>query len=111
MNVIKILIVGAEEMHDEKLEFSNLIMALNKALAPRGIELERSKWTPETDGTIEDYCARLGECEMCMTLYWRELEKNSEDEFSTAYRNLKDGKNPKHFTSSSKNRLRLSVWI
>ena len=95
MKTIRIMIVASDEMYEEKLEFSNLIMALNKALSPRGIELERIKWTPD-DGSFEDYFAALSDCEMCLTLYWRELADNSEKELDAAYQNLKDGNNPKH---------------
>ena len=95
MKTIKILVAASEEMFDEKLAFSDVIGALNKALAPRGVELERIKWNPDTDGTIEEFCAKLSECEMCLTLYWNELAGNSEGELNAAYQDLKAGKNPR----------------
>ena len=57
MKTIKVLIAATEELHDEKIQFSALIEQLNEALRPRGIELERIKWNPETDGSIEDFMA------------------------------------------------------
>lgn len=96
MKSIKIMIAASEEMHDEKLEFSNLIEHLNVVLEPRGVELKRVKWNPEIDGPIEEYKAKLRECEMCLTLYWRELAGNSEQELDTAYQELKDGNNPRN---------------
>ncbi len=96
MKIIKIMIAASEEMHEEKLEFTNLIEHLNEVLEPRGIELKRIKWNPETDGSIEDYKAKLKECEMCLTLYWHDLAGNSEEELDTAYQELKDGNNPRN---------------
>lgn len=95
MKTIKIMIAASEEMHDEKLEFSNLIEHLNEVLEPRGIELKRVKWNPETDGTLEDFQTKLTDCEMCLTLYWKELAGNSEEELNRAYQQLKDGCNPR----------------
>lgn len=96
MKTIKIMIAASEEMHEEKLEFSNLIEHLNEVLEPRGIELKRIKWNPETDGSIEEFKSKLKECEMCLTLYWRDLAGNSGQELDTAYQELKDGNNPRN---------------
>lgn len=96
MKTIKIMIAASEEMHKEKLEFTNLIEHLNEVLEPRGFELKRIKWNPETDGTIEEYKSKLKECEMCLTLYWRDLSGNSGQELDTAYQELKDGNNPRN---------------
>ncbi len=90
------MIAASEEMHEEKLEFSNLIEHLNEVLEPRGIELKRIKWNPETDGSIEEYKAKLKECEMCLTLYWRDLVGNSKEGLDTAYQELKAGNNPRN---------------
>ena len=95
MKTIKIMIAASEEMHDEKTQFQSLVDQLNEALVPRGIELKRVKWDPETDGTLEDYQAKLRDCEMCLTLYWKELAGNSEEELNKAYQKLKDGENPR----------------
>ena len=96
MKTIKIMIAASEEMHEEKLEFTNLIEHLNEVLEPRGVELKRIKWNPETDGSIEEYKTKLNDCEMCLTLYWRDLAGNSEQELDTAYQELKDGNNPRN---------------
>ncbi len=96
MKTIKIMIAAPEEMHEEKLEFTNLIEHLNEVLESRGIELKRIKWNPETDGSIEEYKAKLKECEICLTLYWRDLAGNSEQELNAAYQELKDGNNPRN---------------
>ena len=96
MKTIKIMIAASEEMHDEKVQFQSLINQLNEALASRGIELKRIKWDPEADGSVEEFKAKLKECEMCLTLYWRELSVNAEQELDTAYQELKDGNNPRN---------------
>ena len=95
MGIIKVMIAASEELHEEKMNFSSLIEHLNEVLAPRGIELKRVKWNPETDGTLNDFKAKLRDCEMCLTLYWRDLTGNSEEELNTAYQELKDGNNPR----------------
>ncbi len=89
------MIAASEEMHDETLKFSELIANLNEILEPRGIELERVKWNPETEGSLEEYRSRLSDSEMCITLYWRTLAGDSERELDMAYRELKEGNNPK----------------
>ena len=90
------MIAASEELHDEKLEFTNLIEHLNQVLKPRGIELKRVKWDPEQDGSIEEFQSKLQDCEMCLNLYWRQLATNSEEELNTAYQQLKDGNNPQN---------------
>ena len=95
MKTIKVMIAASQEMHDEELKFTSLIKHLNKALAPRGIELKRVKWDPEVDGTINDYLVKLQKCEMCLTLYWKQLADNSEKVLQTAYDELKSGNNPR----------------
>ena len=96
MKTIKIMIAASEEMHEEKLEFTNLIEHLNEVLEPRGVELKRIKWNPDTDGSIEEYKTKLNDFEMCFTLYWRDLAGNSEQELNTAYQELKCGNNPRN---------------
>ena len=96
MKTIKILIVAPEELHEEKIQFSSLIEALNESLVSRGIELERVKWDPDTDGSVEDFMEEVGECEMCLTLYWRELAENASEELTAAFQTLKAGKNPQN---------------
>lgn len=94
MKTIRILIAASDEMHDENLKFSELITNLNEVLEPRGIELERVKWNPETDGSIDEFKASLIDCEMCLTLYWKSLVANSDVELDAAYQELKNGNNP-----------------
>ena len=90
------MIAASEEMHEEKLEFTNLIEHLNEVLEPRGIELKRIKWNPETDGSVEEFKTKLNDCEMCLTLYWRDLVGNSKEGLDTAYQELKAGNNPRN---------------
>lgn len=96
MRTIKILITATEELHDEKIQFQTLIEQLNCALGPRGIEIERIKWDPNKDGAIENFKTKMSKCEMCLSLYWRELAKSSEAELKAAYESLKGGQNPKN---------------
>ncbi len=93
MKEIQVLIAAAEELRDEKLEFTSLINNLNEALAPRGIHLRRVNWTP---GEADDYRQRLGSCEMCLNLYWRQLPPSADEELRTAYEATCAGDNPHH---------------
>ena len=43
MKTIKVFIASSEELHLERLEFTDMIQQLNKALKPRGIEIEPVK--------------------------------------------------------------------
>ena len=95
METIKILIAASEEMHEETLKFSEFIANLNEVLEPRGIELDRVKWNPEKDGSIDEFKHHLKDSELCLTLYWQNLAGNSEQELDTAYQRLKDGDNPR----------------
>ena len=95
MKTIKIMIAASEEMHEEKVQFSNLIEHLNEVLEPRGIELKRIKWNSERDGSVEDYIEKLTNCEICLNIYWNELAGNSREELNVAYQQLKDGGNPR----------------
>ena len=96
MKTIKVLISASKEMHDEKIQFASLIENLNEALALKGVELERVKWDPASDGSVEDFMAEVKECEMCLTLHWQELAENAEEELAAAYHELKDGHNPQN---------------
>ena len=40
MKTVKVFIASSEELHLERLEFTDMIQQLNKALKPRGIEIE-----------------------------------------------------------------------
>ena len=95
LKTIKVMIAAPDELHREKMDFSGLVESLNEVLEQRGIELKRVKWNPEVDGSLEDYQAKLHDCEMCLTLYWRDLVGNSQDELDSAYRELGDNNNPR----------------
>ena len=89
METINILIAASEEMHEETIKFSELIANLNEVLEPRGIELQRVKWNPEKNGSIDEFKRLLEESELCLTLYWQYLAGNSEKELDAAYQRLK----------------------
>lgn len=96
MKTIKILITASRELDYEKIVFSDLIVHLNDVLEPRGIEIERIKWEPNTDGSIEEFNAILQDCEICISLYWCDLSVNSEKELDCAYQRLRENKNPRN---------------
>lgn len=89
---VKVMVAADEELHDAKLEFTELINTLYDALAVRGIRLRRIKWLP---GESEAFKERLGECDMCLNLYWRQLPDSSQDEVDVAYGSHKAGSNPR----------------
>lgn len=90
---ISIMIAADEELHKEKLVFTELIHNLNEVLEPRGVRLRRIKWIP---GEAKDYSDRIGKCEMCLNLYWRKMPSAANEELQTAYKATCDGGNPRH---------------
>ena len=99
MKTIKVFIASSEELHLERLEITDMIQQLNKALKPRGIEIEPVKWeyldaSMSAERKQSEYNAALLECEMCLVLYWNRFGEYTEEELNTAYDGLRQGKNP-----------------
>lgn len=92
---VKVMVAASEELHEEMMNFSGLVEYLNHVLVQRGMELKRMKWNPAVDGSLEDYQAKLKYCEMCLSIYWRDLAVNSREELDTAYQELWDNNNPR----------------
>ena len=44
MKTIKVFIASSEELHIERLEFTDMIQQLNRILKPGGVEIEPVKW-------------------------------------------------------------------
>ena len=96
MKTIGIMIAATEELHQEKVALVDLIVHLNKLLENKGIKLKPQVWTPEEKKEAEAYINRLNDCEMCLNLYWQELDANAINEIEMAYERLKKGSNPRH---------------
>ena len=99
MKTIKVFIASSEELHLERLEFTDMIQQLNKALRPRGIEIEPVKWEYLDSSMNEErkqteYNNALKECELCLVMYWTRFGEYTEEELTTAWESLKAGKNP-----------------
>lgn len=100
MKTIKVFIASSEELHLERLEFTDMIQQLNKALKPRGIEIEPVKWEYLDSSMNEErkqaeYNNALKECELCLVMYWTRFGEYTEEELTTAWESLKAGNNPK----------------
>ena len=100
MKIIKVFIASSEELHLERLEFTDMIQQLNKALRPRGIEIEPVKWeyldsSMSTDRKQTEYNNALKECELCLVMYWNRLGEYTIEELTTAWECHKAGNNPK----------------
>ena len=100
MKTIKVFIASSEELHLERLEFTDMIQQLNKALKPRGIEIEPVKWEYLDSSMNEErkqteYNNALKECELCLVMYWTRFGEYTEEELTTAWECLKAGNNPK----------------
>lgn len=100
MKTIKVFIASSEELHLERLEFTDMIQQLNKALKPRGIEIEPVKWEYLDSSMNEErkqteYNNALKECELCLVMYWTRFGEYTEEELTTAWECLKSGNNPK----------------
>lgn len=90
---IPIMIAADEELHEEKISFTELIHNLNEVLEPRGLRLRRIKWTP---GESDEYFQILSKSEMCLNLYWKQLPATADQELKIAYEATCVGNNPHH---------------
>lgn len=100
MKTIKVFIASSEELHLERLEFTDMIMQLNKALKPRGIEIEPVKWeyldaSMNAERKQTEYNIALKECELCLVMYWTKFGEYTDEELTTAWEGLKAGENPR----------------
>ena len=100
MKTVKVFIASSEELHLERLEFTDMIQQLNKALKPRGIEIEPIKWeyldsSMSQERKQTEYNNALKECELCLVMYWTRLGEYTAEELTTAWESLKAGDNPK----------------
>ena len=100
MKTIKVFIASSEELHLERLEFTDMIMQLNKALKPRGTEIEPVKWeyldaSMNAERKQTEYNIALKECELCLVMYWTKFGEYTEEELTTAWEGLKAGENPR----------------
>ena len=100
MRRVKVFVASSEELHMERLEFTDMIQQLNRVLRPRGVEVEPVKWeyldaSMGPEHKQEEYNRELRECEMCLVLYWRRFGEYTESELDTAYGELCAGRNPR----------------
>ena len=100
MKTIKVFIASSDELELERLQFSDMILHLNRILKPRGVEIEPVKWEylDASMGPLhkqEEYNKELKTCEMCLVLYWTKFGEYTKSEFDTAYSELCAGHNPK----------------
>lgn len=100
MKTIKVFIASSDELELERLQFSDMILHLNRILKPRGVEIEPVKWEylDASMGPLhkqEEYNKELKTCEMCLVLYWTKFGEYTKSEFDTAYSELCAGRNPK----------------
>ena len=100
MKTVKVFIASSDELRIERLEFSDLILQMNRILKPRGLEIEPVKWEylDASMGPLckqEEYNRELKTCEMCLVLYWRRFGDYTKSELDTAYSELCAGRNPR----------------
>lgn len=100
MKTIKVFIASSDELHLERLEFTDMIMQLNKVFKTRGFEIEPIKWewhdaSMNGERKQTEYNNALKQCELCLVLYWNKKGEYTEEELNTAYNELKAGNNPR----------------
>lgn len=96
---IKIFIASSEELHLERLEFTDMVVQMNKALKTRLIEIEPVKWeyldaSMNAERKQTEYNNELKKCEICLVMYWTKFGEYTEEELTIAWNNLKEGHNP-----------------
>ena len=100
MKTIKVFLASSDELAMERLQFDSLFNHLNRIFRPRGLYLELSKWE-YLDSSMgskhkqEEYNEELKTCDMCMVIYWTKFGEYTAEELTTAYTELKSGRNPK----------------
>lgn len=100
MKTIKVFIASSDELHLERLEFTDMIMQLNRVFKTRGFEIEPVKWewhdaSMNRERKQTEYNNALKQCELCLVLYWNKKGEYTEEELNTAYNELKSGNNPR----------------
>ena len=99
MKTIKVFLASSDELKPERLEFSDLVLELNKIFKTRKIEIELSKWE-HSDSSMgiadkqDEYNEELKSCEMALVLYWTKFGEYTKSELDTAYKELCEGRNP-----------------
>ena len=100
MKTIKVFLASSDELKDERMHVADLFNELNDIFLPRGLYLQLVKWE-KLDSSMgpkhkqEEYNEELKTCEMCMVLYWTKLGEYTGEELTTAYSELKEGRNPR----------------
>ncbi len=99
MRTIKVFIASSEELKPERLEFSDMILEINKIFKSYGIQIEPEKWE-HLDSSMgplhkqQEYNNVLKTCEICLVLYWTRFGEYTKSELDTAYTELCAGRNP-----------------
>lgn len=99
MVTIKVFLTSSEELRLERLEFTDMVMQLNRAFRLRGIEIELVKWE-WLDGSMnaerkqDEYNKALKECEICVVLFWNCIGEYTIEELEIAYKEHNAGRNP-----------------
>ncbi len=100
MKTIKVFLASSEELKNERLEFSDLVLQLNDLFEKRDLQLKLVKWE-HLDSSMSkehkqtEYNNKLKECELCLALYWTKFGDYTKEELETAYEELKAGRNPR----------------
>ena len=102
MKTIKIFLVSSNELLEERESISIFVLQENKRLFNEGISFELVVWeellhsfTPV--GTIQKYFNNeMLKCEIVIVLFYKKVGQFTKEEFTIAYKNLKDGNNPKY---------------
>ena len=100
MKTIKVFLASSDELKDERMHVADLFNELNDIFLHRGLYLQLVKWE-KLDSSMgpkhkqEEYNEELKTCEMCMVLYWTKLGEYTGEELTTAYSELKEGRNPR----------------
>ena len=89
MKRVKIFLALGEGLNNESLELSDLVEHLNLILEPQNIHIYLEKWEYLSDSLDnlrdEEYADTLGECEICMVVFGKDLGSYTERELRSAY--------------------------
>ncbi len=111
MKTIKIFLASSSELRPERDALVLLFGSLNKLYNVRGITIDHVWWEDLSISMPKDkskreqdlYNEELKQCEICVTMFWREFGSYSVEEFNLAHNQLMNGQMPKKICVFFKN--------
>jgi len=101
MKILKIFLASSDELNDERKEISLFIQKENNILVKKDIFLEIVVWEDllqsfNCERIQDSFNKEMLKCDIVIVLFYKKIGQFTKEEFETAYKSLKSGKNPKY---------------